>query len=131
MGMQSLHRAHFLEELVKAVPAQRAHFNKRLENLEQDSEGVTLHFKDGQSISADNHIGADGVHSHTRRYLVGEEPAKPQYSGSVAHRGLIPMDSAVEAIGEELAQNCQMHLGPRKARNFTLKVEICFANYCP
>ncbi|KAL8662918.1 MAG: hypothetical protein Q9202_004340 [Teloschistes flavicans] len=29
-GMQSAHRAHFLDELVKAVPAQRAHFNNRL-----------------------------------------------------------------------------------------------------
>ncbi|KAL8832923.1 MAG: hypothetical protein Q9170_004651 [Blastenia crenularia] len=111
-GMQSVHRAHFLDELVKAVPAQRAHFNKRLEKLEESSGGVTLHFKDGQSSTADAVIGADGVHSHTREYLVGAEAAKPRFSGAICYRALVPMDTAVEVLGEEKAQNVHQLLGP-------------------
>ena len=111
--MQSVHRAHFLDELVKGVPAQRAHFNKRLERLEDsdDDEGVHLFFKDGTSVAADLAIGADGVHSCVREYLIGTEAAKPVFTGSVFYRGIVPMDAAVEKIGAEHAQNSYMWCG--------------------
>ena len=75
--MQSVHRAHFLDELVKAVPARRAHFNKRLKSIVEDSDGVTLHFKDGQEVRTDVAFGADGVHSKTREHLLGADIANP------------------------------------------------------
>ncbi|KAL9001642.1 MAG: hypothetical protein Q9188_005395 [Gyalolechia gomerana] len=115
LGMQSLHRAHFLDELVKAVPAHRTHFHKRLEKLEEVTEGVILHFRDGQSTIADVVIGADGIHGHTREYLIGSEAAKARFSGSIVHRGLAPMESAVELLGEEHAHNCVMLCGPDRA----------------
>lgn len=37
----------------------------------------------------------------------------PKYTHKVSYRGLIPMDKAVEAIGEYKAKNQHMHLGPR------------------
>lgn len=110
--MQSVHRAHFLDELVKAVPTHRTHFHKRLEKLEEVTEGVILRFKDGQSTIADVVIGADGIHGHTREYLIGSEAAKARFSGSIVHRGLAPMESAVEVLGEEHAHNCVMLCGP-------------------
>lgn len=112
-GMQSVHRAHFLDELIKGVPAQRAHFNKRLERLEEcdDDEGVHLFFKDGTGATADLVIGADGVHSCVRQYLMGIEAAKPVFTGSVVYRGLVPLDAAVEKIGAEYAQNSFMWCG--------------------
>lgn len=111
--MQSVHRAHFLAELVKGVPAQRAHFNKRLERLEDrdDDEGVHLFFKDGTGATADLVIGADGVHSYVREYLLGTEAAKPVFTGSVVYRGIVAMDAAVEKIGAEYAQNSYMWCG--------------------
>ena len=113
--MQSLHRAHFLDELVKLVPAQRAHFNKRVETIEDEPEKeVVLRFKDGTTASADAVIGADGIHSHVREYLLGKEAAKPVHAGSVAYRGLVPMDAAVERLGAEYAQNSMMLCGPGK-----------------
>lgn len=121
--MQSVHRAHFLDELVKAIPAQRAHFNKRLEDIEEALKGVTLYFKDGQSARADMVIGADGVHSPTRKYLVGADLAKPQFTGAICYRGLVPMDSAIEIIGEEKAQNVQMLLGPSMTLYSTSKAK--------
>lgn len=104
-GMQSVHRAHFLDELVKGIPAYRAHFNKRLQHLEETEDGVTLYFKDDTTATADVVIGADGVHSTVREFLIGAEAAKPVFSGSVIYRGLVPMDKAIEVLGSEHAQN--------------------------
>ena len=105
-GQQSVHRAHFLDELVKSVPTQRAHFNKRVESLEDKQGGpVVVHFKDGTMATADAVIGADGVHSTVRAHLLGKEAAKPVFAGSVAYRALVPMEKAVERLGEEFAGN--------------------------
>ena len=112
--MQSVHRAHFLDELVKGVPAQRAHFNKRLHTLEETETGVTLHFKDGTNATADVVIGADGVHSTVREYLMGADAAKPIFTGTVIYRGLVPMDRANEVLGPEHAQNVTILCGPGK-----------------
>ena len=111
--MQSVHRALFLDELVKAVPAQRAHFNKRVESIEDDPEKeVVLRFKDGTVAVADAVIGADGIHSHVREYLLGKEASQPVYAGSVAYRGVVSMDAAIEKLGAEHAQNAKMLCGP-------------------
>lgn len=110
--MQSVHRAHFLDELVKGVPAYRAHFNKRLQDLEDVEDGVNLHFKDGTTATADVVIGADGVHSKVREFLIGAEAAKPVFSGSVIYRGLVPMEKAIEVLGSEHAQNAVTLCGP-------------------
>ena len=108
-GMQSVHRAHFLNELVKLYPAQRAHFGKRLVKIEEKGEGngMKLHFLDGTTAFADALIGADGIHSKVRLHIIGDThpAAKPEFAGSVAYRGLVPMDAAVEKLGAEYAQN--------------------------
>lgn len=114
-GMQSVHRAYFLDELVAAVPNQRAHFNKRLDTIVDEPEKeVGLHFKDGTTATADAVIGADGIHSHVREYLLGKEAAKPVFAGAAAYRGLVSMDAAVEKLGAEFAQNSLMLCGPGK-----------------
>ena len=104
--MQCLHRALFLDELVKAVPEQCAHFNKHVESIEDDPEKeVLLRFKDGTMATADAVIGADGIHSRVRDYLLGEEASQLVYVGCVAYRGVVSMDAAIEKLGAERAQN--------------------------
>lgn len=110
--MQSLHRAHFLDELVKEVPAQCAHFNKRLHSLEETKDEVALHFQDGTTVTADVVIGADGVHSKVRDFLLGAEAGKPVFSGALIYRSLVSMDKAIEVLGSEHAQNATMLCGP-------------------
>ena len=111
--MRSVHRAHFLDELVKSVPPQRAHFNKRLQHIEdKNGDPVYLRFSDGTTATADVVIGADGIHSTVRKHLLGVEAAKPTFSGSVVFRGIVSMDSAVEKLGAELAQNSTILCGP-------------------
>ncbi|MCJ1403818.1 hypothetical protein MMC11_007041 [Xylographa trunciseda] len=119
-GMQSVHRAHFLDALVKLVPKQCAHFGKRLVAIDDKTSSggrVILHFKDGTDTTVDAAIGADGVHSAVRQYLLGEmHPAvKPVFSGSFSYRGIVKMEHAIEKLGAESAQNCVMVCGPGAA----------------
>ena len=117
-GMQSVHRADFLDELVKAVPSQHANFNKRLQQIEdKDGSPIVMRFDDGTSATADVVIGADGIHSNVRKYLLGNEAAQPVFTGYVAYRGIVSMDTAVEALGEEHAQNSTLICGPGKRFN--------------
>ena len=105
-GQQSVHRAHFLNELVKSVPSERAHFHKRIDQIVDKEDGpVKIHFQDGTTATADVVIGADGVHSVVRAHLLGKEAAKPVYAGSVAYRALVPMEKALERLDKEFAQN--------------------------
>ena len=107
-----MHRARFLDELVKGVPTQRAYFNKRLLDLEEGNEGVLLRFADGTTATADAVVGADGIRSTVRRHLLGKEGVEPVYTGNVAYRGLVPMDIAIEKVGAEFAQNSMLLCGP-------------------
>ena len=119
-GLQSVHRARFLDALVNLIPKQRAHFGKRLTDIEdKTAEGgrVVLRFKDGTSATTDAVIGADGIHSNIRLWLLGElhPAAKPVFAGSVGYRGLVDMDKAVEKVGSELSSNSILLCGPGAA----------------
>ncbi|KAL2830447.1 hypothetical protein BDW59DRAFT_17732 [Aspergillus cavernicola] len=116
LGQTGVHRAHFLDEMVKLLPEGIAQFHKRLEDIEErSSDGkLVLKFADGAKDEADIVIGCDGIKSRVRQILVGEDhpSANPSFTHKYAYRGLVPMDKAIEAIGEELASNSCMHMGP-------------------
>ncbi|KAL2064814.1 hypothetical protein VTL71DRAFT_3954 [Oculimacula yallundae] len=124
VGQSSVHRAHFLDALVKLVPDGVAKFGKRVETVEQDGEKMKLTFHDGSTASADAVIGCDGVKSRTRQILLGKdhEMTNPTFTGKYAYRGLVPMEKAVGAVGEELARNSQMYLG-RHGHILTFPIE--------
>ncbi|CZT02996.1 hypothetical protein WAI453_012220 [Rhynchosporium graminicola] len=113
VGQSSVHRAHFLDALVKLVPDGVAEFGKRVESVEKVGEKMKLTFHDGSTAEADAVIGCDGVKSRTRQILLGKdhEMTNPTFTGKYAYRGLVPMEKAVSALGEELARNSQMYLG--------------------
>jgi salicylate hydroxylase len=56
----------------------------------QDRAGVTLKLDD-REVKGDVLIGADGVHSRIRQGLFG--PDKAQFTGIIAWRGIVPMES--------------------------------------
>ena len=102
-----------LDELIRLVPQERVDFKKRLSNVEELEDGVKLYFQDGTTAQASAIVGCDGVNSRSRQVLLG--PSNPLshsvFAGTYAYRGLVPMDKAVDAVGDELARNCQMYLG--------------------
>lgn len=115
-GRGGVYRAHFLDELVKEMPDGVAKFDKRLVELGEAQDGsgdVVLTFADGSTAQHSAVIGCDGIKSLTRKWLVGRDnPAsKAVFSGKYAYRGLIPMDEAVEILGDDAARNSQMYLG--------------------
>lgn len=115
LGQNGVHRARFLDELVKLLPQGVANFGKRLAGITESNNGrLRMQFEDGSSAEADAVIGTDGIKSRVRRIMFGENHpcAHPSYTYKYAYRGLVPMEKAVEAIGEERAKNSCMHMGP-------------------
>ncbi|KAL8731223.1 MAG: hypothetical protein Q9181_004382 [Wetmoreana brouardii] len=117
-GLSSLHRAHFLNAMARLVPPDAVHFAKRLSTITSEPDGaLKLLFEDGSTAEADTIIGCDGIHSRVRQLLLGK--ASPteccDFSGKYAFRGLIPMVKAKSAIGDKLAGNSNMYLGPDRS----------------
>jgi salicylate hydroxylase len=113
-GLSSVHRARFLDELAKLIPDEIAHFGKRLLSFKTEASGMlALGFEDGTTVEADALVGADGVRSRVRQLLLGKESALDglSFTGKYAYRGLVAMNKAREALGDELAMNSQMYLG--------------------
>jgi salicylate hydroxylase len=111
-----VHRAHFLDELVKLLPPDIRQFRKRLVDISESPNGsgdAILYFADGTTAQHTAVIGCDGIKSRTRELVLGEEAARPVFSGKYAYRGLIPMQKAVELVGDERTKSSQMYCGHR------------------
>ncbi|PWY92297.1 FAD/NAD(P)-binding domain-containing protein [Aspergillus heteromorphus CBS 117.55] len=115
VARSSVHRARFLEAMTALLPAEGDYvsFARRLVAIEEtgneDGGGdgtATVRFADGTQVVVDAVIGCDGVMSRVRQILLHwEEEADAVFSGKYAYRGLIPMEEAVEALGEYTARN--------------------------
>lgn len=120
LGQNGVHRAHFLDELIKLVPSQAAHFGKKLDKYEEDKQGrLRLSFTDGSEHQADVLLACDGIKSKVRQLLFGANHpcANPSYTHKYAYRALVPMDAAIDSLGEERAQNAAMHVSSCPACN--------------
>jgi len=88
-----IHRADLHTALVDAVRAVRPdaiHLGARASGFDDGGKSVTLHLANGERVSGDALIGADGVHSRIRNILLGDD--KPEFTGCMAWRGLVPVD---------------------------------------
>ena len=83
-----MHRAELHAAIESVLPPGLVQFNRKLTGIEQNTQGVTLAFADGSRVTADAVIGADGVHSVVREWMLG--PEKPRFSGRVAYRTTYP-----------------------------------------
>ncbi len=82
-----IHRADLLDVLVAAVGNSLIRLRTPVRTFGQDSNAVTVTLADGEVITGDLLIGADGIHSTVRAQLFGSD--QPRFSGSVAWRGLV------------------------------------------
>ena len=83
-----MHRGDLHAAIASAVDASRVHLGHTLQDLQDDGSGVSLQFADGRSVRADAVIGADGVHSRVREWMLGAE--EPRFTGRVAYRTTFP-----------------------------------------
>ncbi len=105
-----LHRADLhdlLAEGVRAIKPDAIHLNRRLASVSQDDGAAEARFESGDSARGAYLIGADGIHSKVRQFLFGAD--KPQFTGAVAWRGLVPMEKLPPQIQETVGVNW---LGP-------------------
>lgn len=111
-----VHRADLHEALAGTVAAadpQAIVLARRVVGLRSVAGNVTqLSFASGSDETADLVIGADGLRSRVRELLFGAE--QPRFTGYIAFRGLVPMDSLPSEI--VVPSSC-ISIGP--GRTFT------------
>ena len=93
----TFHRADLHELLVDAVRREKSdaiYLGHACTGFEQDGDGVTLKFDNGNEARGDALIGADGVHSTIRAALGHQD--NPVFTGSMAWRGVLPADDLPE-----------------------------------
>jgi salicylate hydroxylase/6-hydroxynicotinate 3-monooxygenase len=84
-----MHRGDLHAMLVGLVSADVIRLNHKLAGLEHGPAGtVRMIFANGETAEADAVIGADGVHSVVRTFMLGHE--QPRYTGRVAYRTVFP-----------------------------------------
>lgn len=71
-GLTTFHRAHLIQVLYDSLSESakaRYHTGKKLKDIEPTDAGITVTCEDGSKFSGNMVIGADGVHSATRRQM--------------------------------------------------------------
>ncbi len=75
---------------MRAAKPDAVKLNRRCAAISTEGDHAEVRFEDGESVRAAYVIGADGIHSKVRAGLFGAD--KPEFTGAVAWRGLVPMD---------------------------------------
>ena len=105
-----LHRGDLqglLAEAVRAAKPDAVKLNRRCIGISTENGHAEVRFEGGESVHGTYVIGADGIHSKVRAELFGAD--KPQFTGAVAWRGLVPMERLPERLQQMQGANW---LGP-------------------
>lgn len=99
-------RAELQNMLMDEFGRDDIHLGKKMVALNDDGQQVTVSFADGSEIQTDLLVGADGTHSMTRAYVLGETVSR-RYAGYVNWNGLVevsedlaPADQWTTFVGE-------------------------------
>ncbi|TBU25307.1 FAD/NAD(P)-binding domain-containing protein [Dichomitus squalens] len=87
-----MHRADFLEAIMGVLEPQSAHFNKRCTSIVRSAQGsrrLVINFQDGSSHETDVVIGADGIKSAVRSFVLDGNDDRIAFSHQIAYRGLV------------------------------------------
>ena len=105
-----LHRGDLhglLADAVNAIKPDAVQLGKRCAAIALSQDGAEIKFEDGAAAQANYVIGADGIHSRVRQILFGQD--RPEFTGCVAWRGLVPMEKLPPHIADMKGVNW---LGP-------------------
>ncbi|KAK6212330.1 hypothetical protein LQW54_005463 [Pestalotiopsis sp. IQ-011] len=96
-----VHRAALLQELLAGAPQERMHTSKELGRVDRTADGpVKLYFTDGTTHECDVLIGADGIHSTIRKFILGDDTAAvPRNTGVWLIMTLQPYADAQASLG--------------------------------
>src|SRR3954465_7485262 len=102
----TVYRPDLLDVLARAVRREKPdaiHLGVRCAGFTQDDESVTLKLESGATSRGEALIGADGVHSPVRQAVLG--PDKPQFTGTIAWRGIAPMERLPRHMARTVGSN--------------------------
>ncbi len=102
------HRADLIEALGRGVDPAKLALGMRVNRVGQDADGVWAETDDGQRLTGDVLIGADGIHSMVRDQLFEQKP--PRRSGYVIWRGVV---DAERVAGLDIPVSSYVCMGPR------------------
>jgi len=105
-----LHRGDLhgiLADAVCSLKSDAIHLGQRCVAVAQTGGQVEARFETGEIATAAFLIGADGIHSQVREGLFGAD--RPEFTGCVAWRGLVPMERLAPSISRAVGTNW---LGP-------------------
>jgi salicylate hydroxylase len=112
LPLYHVHRADLHAALAAAVraadPACLA-TGSAVVGIDSRADGVSLQLQDGSRATAEWLVGADGIHSVTRKALFG--PDRPNFTGYLAYRGLVPGERVPREL---LDPPLCMTVGPRR-----------------
>ena len=102
----TVYRPDLLDVLARAVRREKPdaiHLGARCAGFSQDADGVTLKLENGATARGAALIGADGVHSRIRQAMLG--PDRPEFTGTMAWRGIVPMERLPVHMARRVGSN--------------------------
>lgn len=88
-----LHRADLvatLSALLRQRQPDAVQLGVTCTGYENTENGVTAQLENGDTVSGDVLVGADGIHSNIREKMLGQDA--PDFTGNIAWRAVVPMD---------------------------------------
>ncbi|KAF2494551.1 FAD/NAD(P)-binding domain-containing protein [Lophium mytilinum] len=102
------HRAKLQKALLKKLPADILHLNKRIVSVVADGKQVTVAFEDGTSITPDLVVGADGIKSKVRKAFIPNHELS--WTGEAIFRSTFPYSLVADI--KDLPQDSIHWTGP-------------------
>ena len=93
-----------------AFPPQHYHRGRELTGFSQDANGVVARFSNGETVTADLLVGADGIRSSVRQQCLPD--TVPLYAGYSAWRALIAESAFPREVHTELFEYMSFGLPP-------------------
>ncbi|WP_180109334.1 MULTISPECIES: FAD-dependent urate hydroxylase HpxO [unclassified Acinetobacter] len=92
-------RADLQNMLMDEFGRENIHLGKKMVSFSEQDDQVITHFADGSEVQADLLVGADGTHSLTRAYVLGEQVDR-RYAGYVNWNGLVNISEEFAAADQ-------------------------------
>lgn len=105
-----IHRADLLAVLAHEIDPGRLRMNHECKGFEQDADGVTIRFTNGEMARGDVLIGADGLRGVVRAQLFGDAP--PRYSGYTGWRAVLRSKQPATAVSESWGAGQRFGIAP-------------------
>jgi 6-hydroxynicotinate 3-monooxygenase len=102
----NVHRGDLHDVLAQVVAPKTIAFDHQLVDMKKSNGRYSLRFGNGATAHADIVIGADGIRSKVREFLLGDGP--PRFIGAVGHRAVFPS----ERLGGFKIPDCTKWWGP-------------------